>query len=52
MSKVFSVVLLLMSFIILLLEKSSCFEILVVGLLFIIMLELDKIRNIKKDNKN
>lgn len=47
MRSVFTMILVLMSMIILLIEKSSCFEILVVGLLFSIALELEKLRNKK-----
>ncbi len=44
MNKVLSILLVLFSMIALLLERSSCFEIIVVGLLFIIALSIDKIR--------
>lgn len=44
MNKVLSILLVLFSMIALLLERSSCFEIIVVGLLFIITLSIDKIR--------
>lgn len=44
MNKVLSILLVLFSMIALLLERSSCFEIIVVGLLFIIALNIDKIR--------
>ena len=44
MNKVLSILLVLFSMISLLLERSSCFEIIVVGLLFIIALSIDKIR--------
>lgn len=44
MNKVLSVLLVLFSMIALILERSSCFEIIVVGLLFIIALNVDKIR--------
>ena len=43
MNKVLSILLVLFSMIALLLERSSCFEIIVVGLLFIIALSIDKI---------
>ena len=44
MNKVLSILLVLFSMIALLLERSSCFEIIVIGLLFIIALSIDKIR--------
>lgn len=44
MNKVLSILLVLFSMIALLLERSSCFEIIVVWLLFIIALSIDKIR--------
>ncbi len=44
MNKVLSILLVLFSMIALLLERSSCFEIIVVGLLFIIALSIDRIR--------
>lgn len=44
MNKVLSILLVIFSMIALLLERSSCFEIIVVGLLFIIALSIDKIR--------
>lgn len=44
MNKFLSILLVLFSMIALLLERSSCFEIIVVGLLFIIALSIDKIR--------
>lgn len=44
MNKVLSILLVLFSMIALLLERSSCFEIIVVGLLLIITLSIDKIR--------
>lgn len=44
MNKVLSILLVLFSMIALLLERSSYFEIIVVGLLFIIALSIDKIR--------
>lgn len=44
MNKVLSILLVIFSTIALLLERSSCFEIIVVGLLFIIALSIDKIR--------
>lgn len=44
MNKVLSILLVLFFMIALLLERSSCFEIIVVGLLFIIALSIDKIR--------
>lgn len=47
MKSVFTMILVLMSMVTLLLERSSCYEILVVGLLFSIALELEKLRNKK-----
>ena len=44
MNKVLSILLVLFSMIALLLERSSSFELIVVGLLFIIALSIDKIR--------
>lgn len=47
MRDVFTIILVLFSMIALLIERSSCFEILVVGLLFSIALELEKIKDKK-----
>ena len=42
MNKIIFMLLMLMSMIALILEKSSCFEIIVVGIIFLIYLELQK----------
>lgn len=47
MRDVFTIILVLFSMIALLVERSSCFEILVIGLLFSITLTLEKIKNKK-----
>ena len=44
MKAILNVIMVLLSMIALILEKSSCFEILVVGLLFMILFELEKFR--------
>ena len=44
MKAILNVIMVLLSMIELILEKSSCFEILVVGLLFMILFELEKFR--------
>lgn len=44
MKAIINVIMVLLSMIVLILEKSSCFEILVVGLLFMILFELEKFR--------
>ena len=44
MKAILNVIMVLLSMIAFILEKSSCFEILVVGLLFMILFELEKFR--------
>lgn len=44
MKAILNVIMVLLSMIALILEKSSCFEILAVGLLFMILFELEKFR--------
>jgi cellulose synthase/poly-beta-1,6-N-acetylglucosamine synthase-like glycosyltransferase len=44
MKAILNVIMVLLSMIALILEKSSCFEILVVGLLFMILFELEKFK--------
>ncbi len=44
MKAILNVIMVLLSMIALISEKSSCFEILVVGLLFMILFELEKFR--------
>ena len=44
MKGILNMIMVLLSMIALILEKSSCFEILVVGLLFMILFELEKFR--------
>jgi len=47
MKQIYNLILVLIFMSVLILEKSSCFEIMVVGLLFGIMLELGKSKNDK-----
>lgn len=51
MDTIFKILLLIMSMVCLLVEKSSCFEILVIGLLFGILFEIEK-RSKDKDKKD